>query len=495
MKPLNLDNSPCAPQSSNCVIWQGPNISCIKLCTGDTISDVTYKLATELCTIMSELNLTNYDLSCLNLTTSEPTTFNELIQLLISKICELENIPTNTTPGTGGCPDCVVTVATCFQTGTQTTMQLLDYVTAIANKVCAILLQITTINASITALTLRVFNLENNQPPVPDIPEVSTTCIIGSVPINTLTPINIVLDQLINNTTNGYCSLLGATGSPAVITTAIGIQLGIVTGASPSYGTPGNKMIQSYPFWITSPGTISASITNMWYSIGDIRTALSSLLAVNVVADASPNSGIIIPAPVTVLGVKTFTISSKTTEIVAGSGVTVTPVVTGGLKTTYTISTDPIAAFGGLYTSGTPVSVNKISPILGTTNLLNDGIAQVPGIVYDDTSSYNTTSGIWTCPTTGRYNISFSIQLKSGSGASFSTGSMVAGLTDFNTKIYISNAMTTTQTVGFMNVNGTAIGVELTAGDFVLLRILNLTDIDYSAISTDTVSMSIQRIK
>ena len=40
MKPLNLDNKPCSPISSNCVVWQGPDIPCIQLCTGDTVSDV-----------------------------------------------------------------------------------------------------------------------------------------------------------------------------------------------------------------------------------------------------------------------------------------------------------------------------------------------------------------------------------------------------------------------------------------------------------------------
>ena len=44
MKPLNLDNSPCSPISSNCVIWQGPDISCINICKGDTVSDVVAAL-------------------------------------------------------------------------------------------------------------------------------------------------------------------------------------------------------------------------------------------------------------------------------------------------------------------------------------------------------------------------------------------------------------------------------------------------------------------
>jgi hypothetical protein len=495
MKPLNLDNSPCAPQSSNCVIWQGPNIPCIKLCTGDTISDVTYKLATELCTIMSELNLTNYDLSCLNLTTSEPTNFNELIQLLISKICELENIPTNTTPGSGGCPDCVVTVATCFQTGTQTTMQLLDYVTAIANKVCAILLQITAINANIDALEERVTFLENNPPPVPEIPYVSTTCPIGTVVPDTDTPINIVVTELINNPTNGYCSLLGATGSPAVIAAAIGVQLGIVTGADPSYGTPGNTMIQSYPFWITSPGTISASITNMWYSIGDIRTALSSLIGVNVVADTSPNSGAVIPVPgPPVLGVKTFTVSSKTSVVLGGSGITVTPVTTGdGLKTTYTVG---IETFGADSYSNTP-AINPLVTPTNTTTVFADGIQQPMNItIYSDgIGTWTSTTGIWAATVAGRYNIGFRLRMSFPS-TGFTSGMVIVAAVGTGTgAVYASSTVTVNQATKTIELSGSALGTLLAVGQDVQIRVLNATDKNYVVVPGDIVSMTIQRIK
>ncbi len=83
MKPVNLDNSPCSPTSSNCVIWNGPDIPCLSLCKGDTVTDVVYKLATEFCTILDTLNVDNYDLSCLTLNGCAPKTFEELIQALI----------------------------------------------------------------------------------------------------------------------------------------------------------------------------------------------------------------------------------------------------------------------------------------------------------------------------------------------------------------------------------------------------------------------------
>jgi len=48
----------CIPVSSDCVIWQGPNIPCINLCSGDAISEVTYKIADKLCSIQSVFDLT-----------------------------------------------------------------------------------------------------------------------------------------------------------------------------------------------------------------------------------------------------------------------------------------------------------------------------------------------------------------------------------------------------------------------------------------------------
>ena len=41
----------CNPVSSNCVIWQGPDIPCIDLCAGDSISAVLAKLCEQLVAI------------------------------------------------------------------------------------------------------------------------------------------------------------------------------------------------------------------------------------------------------------------------------------------------------------------------------------------------------------------------------------------------------------------------------------------------------------
>jgi hypothetical protein len=276
MKPLNLDNKPCSPISSNCVIWQGPDIPCIKLCTGDTVSDVVNKLATELCAIMDQLNITNYDLSCFDLAACPPQTFQQLIQFLIDQICLAQGI-TTTDGKVSGCPDCLVSVAPCFQIGNQTTMQLVDYVQMIAERVCSIIDQITVINNQIQNLEIRVEILENTPPPVFTLPSIATNCfaaIIGSASAT----IDVVLNALINDPTIGYCQLIGATGDPVDILAAVATQC--IDSTDPSLSNPGETMGSAYgPYtgfgtWNNTPITAADAINNLWIALCDIYNYL-----------------------------------------------------------------------------------------------------------------------------------------------------------------------------------------------------------------------------
>ena len=279
MKPLNLDNSPCSPTSSNCVIWQGPDLPCINLCTGDTVSDVIYKLATELCTIMEQLKITNYDLSCFNLQVCPPTDFKGLIQLLINKICELEGISPSSIVGTSvagnDCPDCVVTVAPCFIVGTQTTMQLTEYVNQIGNRICDIFTQINNITTAVNELDIRVTTLENTPAPVLVIPSILVNCTLSPTVLSGNSyPINEVLDALVNNEDTGYCALLSATGSPTSILAAA--TSACINGTDISLANSPDAMSTAYPTWINSVTTLSDSVNNMWLAICDMYTYLSN---------------------------------------------------------------------------------------------------------------------------------------------------------------------------------------------------------------------------
>ena len=288
MKPLNLDNSPCSPISSNCVIWQGPNIPCIKLCTGDTITDVVHALATQLCNIVDETNISTLDLSCLNIGTGRPNNINQLLQILIDKICELNNVAsTPAKRGGSSCPtDCIVPVATCLQTGGQTTMKLLDYVQLIGNKICSILDSITTINNSIEDLTVRVTELESVPPTPPYIlPPITPTCTLaeGSVEGGISQPLNIVLNALINDLDHGYCELLGSVGQPGQIQTAY--LTAPVDGTDTSYTNCTVTLEQQFAgSWFNSPSNLSESFTNLWLTVQDLRNGYKTY---NVVSGSS----------------------------------------------------------------------------------------------------------------------------------------------------------------------------------------------------------------
>jgi len=279
MKPLNLDNSPCSPTSSNCIIWQGPDLGCIKLCKGDTISDVVAALATELCTVMDQLNVSNYDLSCFNLTACPPADFQALIQFLINHICALEGItPTTNTQGTATCPDCVVTVASCFIQGNNTTMQLVDYVTAIAERVCGLITSISDLQNQINQLDVRVSVLENTAAPTFTLPTISVDCTLQDSPYigfgGSATAINTVLAALINDDTYGYCALRTATGLPAELQDAIASQC--ITSATTSlvYGTPMGTAYSGT--WVGTPTTVADSLTDLWIALCDIYNYVST---------------------------------------------------------------------------------------------------------------------------------------------------------------------------------------------------------------------------
>jgi hypothetical protein len=269
MKPLNLDNRPCSPVSSNCIVWQGPDISCINICTGDTISDVVAALATELCTLLDQTNVNNYDLACLGIGCG-PKDFQALIQLLINKICELNGITPDTVKSTEGCPDCIVDIADCFRTGGNTTMQLLDYVQMIAEKVCALIDEINALQIQINNLDIRVTVLENTPPPTFTLPSILVDCTLteGVIVGGSSYTIDLVLNALLNDNINGYCSLIDATGLPADLFSAVSSQC--ITSTTITLSNPPVPYGTEYlGTWVNSPETVADAINNIWIVLCD----------------------------------------------------------------------------------------------------------------------------------------------------------------------------------------------------------------------------------
>lgn len=276
MKPINSNKEGCSPISSNCIIWQGPDISCINLCKGDTVSDVVYQMATALCTLLDQVNVDAYDLSCLNLIQQDPADFQKLIQLLIDKICQLEGIdPGSGTPSTGsaGCPDCLVTVAQCLVQLDPTSgnpiikEQLNTYVERLGVKICELITDITEINVGLENLTQITNNLQTqiDELVIPDpLPLVTPVCV-------TPTPgVAQDLDVVLAALEQEYCDLRTVTGDNQSLLAAItalcnGLGTSLVTG-NPISG------------WVTNMTTVSDLLNNLALKVCDTSSAITYVL-------------------------------------------------------------------------------------------------------------------------------------------------------------------------------------------------------------------------
>ena len=97
--------------SSNIVIWEGPNIPCIDLCTGENTTDIIAKIGNKICSLFDDINtLKELDYTCIvdklgytgELLDSDKFSLKLLFQLLLDNDCKLQELigsikTTNTT--------------------------------------------------------------------------------------------------------------------------------------------------------------------------------------------------------------------------------------------------------------------------------------------------------------------------------------------------------------------------------------------------------------
>lgn len=264
MIPINSNNTPCTPVSSNCVVWQGPTISCINICNGDTVSDVVGKLGDELCTLVDatcECNpdLTGLDLGCLP---DGPLELNSVLQSIIDYVC---NLPTPS----GGLPD--ITLPTCLQyndgAGNPVTSLPLDqFAVLLGNKICDILAQITIINDSISSIESRLTILEDCVLPCTPTPgrdvDVISSCLFPGTTVSASTLLLALETQ--------FCEFRNAVGSIALINNAISAQC--IFATTPVLNGTGNY--GGVTGWVASPATLAQSNVNQWLVICDLYNAV-----------------------------------------------------------------------------------------------------------------------------------------------------------------------------------------------------------------------------
>ena len=122
-------------------------------------------------------------------------------------------------------------------------------------------------------------------------------------------------------------------------------------------------------------------------------------------------------------------------------------------------------------------------------------------------SQYNTVTGVWTCPQTGKYDINYNVYLTcpdqtgfgwgntpTTTGAAYSIAVTSPGAT--GTTVYCADTYTVVKGVYASRIylTGGIQGKTITAGTQLVLRHQNMTGINYVGISGDNIDLAIRRV-
>lgn len=275
---LPITNSgpvPCNNISSNCVVWQGPDIPCIELCTGDTVSDVVAALAQKLCDlVIPEPNADGLDLLCvLPQGQGQPALLKDVVQLIIDYVCDQEPETDFVLP--------IIPLPSCLyhpdpNTGEEVTALVLDeYAIFLASEICKILDEINLIKIQLADHEIRIQILEGC---VLDIdgncnigggePDVFSSCILPDQ--------TVAASVLLLALETAFCNLQDAVGAPPLITAAIN-QAGCITASDAMLSSAGTY--GGVSGWINTPTTLAHAVGNAWVVICDMHQAIQTIQA------------------------------------------------------------------------------------------------------------------------------------------------------------------------------------------------------------------------
>jgi hypothetical protein len=418
-----------------------------------------------------------------------------LLQFLIEQICANQGVSTTGKSLSSGCPDCVVTMAPCFITGTQTTMQLVDYVNLIAYRICSISAAITDIQTQIVNLDIRVTALEDAPAPTFTLPSIETNCLAPYMSGAVSATIDLVLDTLLNNSTIGYCALINATGLPADLLSAVAGAC--ITSSTPTLSESPSPFGTVYAgTWVTSPTTVADTINNIWITICDIFTYLNEGFPTTVVVEGN---GIDVTSNV-VGDTTTYTVNSTYLEtFVATTAITsTTQPANGNIPNQTPVSVDGVQDSQIMYRHNF-IAVNNVQVSASGTNwVLNTAIPTCPFGTFD-----NETTGQFTITQTGTYLLSGSVQFKSDNASSAywqttGTGNMAVGIQSNGGNVFSGDYQTVTESINKQISITSSVTAYIGAGTIVRMGVLNLTDRDYDGrgyTSGDVVRFAITKLK
>ena len=287
----NTNNGCTDNTSSNCVVWQGPDLDCINVCNGDTVSDVVARLAQKICECCENPSSTGIDIStvnqkCLIGTYGTANTVQTLLNNIIDKLCTCcENVSSPTDPCS-----CSIPIPTCLRkaardyagNGTSpVSFQLHNdptlgsgrgYAHFLALQICENIQAITEIQSTLANHETRITYIENNcchehGTHGGEFPQsVSAPNSTGNTSVVSVATAVQSIDKEIGN----IYQTVGTTNqiNTAVAYTPALSQKDRLSGSGTMAATRG---------WITTPRNLAQSFQNLWITMSDTRNAVENL--------------------------------------------------------------------------------------------------------------------------------------------------------------------------------------------------------------------------
>lgn len=245
------------------------------------MSDVVYKLATQICDFQNTANLDDLNLNCLlDLCpgSSQPDmTLVGVLQLIIDGVCctqaQIQGAAyeLRSASSVGYSTDGYIILPTCLQYVDPTTGLLVtslpinDYAYNTAVALCDLKSVVDQQTLEISNLDTRVSAIENTPSYVP--PTVTPNCTYGSVQVGVPTAMNTVLSQLDLQ----VCNLVTALGSNTQLTVAASQQCNLLA-SQPALSSVGN--MSALTGWNNTVSNFAQSMQNLWLTVCDIRSAV-----------------------------------------------------------------------------------------------------------------------------------------------------------------------------------------------------------------------------
>lgn len=294
--PLNSSSSNrenCPKMSSACVIWQGPDIPCINLCTGDSIDQVVFKLATILCEISEgviDLSSLNLNFNCLvPAGQTTPSSLEQVLQLIINSVCLIndsvgniissENDGSTSKAGNPLSKEEMINLPSClFFTNSDgdyiTSLPVTEYSSYLATSICVIINDINIIKANISVINSTLINLESL---VEDFSSFTYEIYVTSQCASSETPgVSLLIQDAFQNLEAAFCNLQQTVGIPSALISSIENQC---PGLESSQQLANPSLVMGdISTWVNSPSNVPDTIANLWATICDMRSALQSIV-------------------------------------------------------------------------------------------------------------------------------------------------------------------------------------------------------------------------